>query len=65
MANYCMDDYISAGFNKFFNTDALSSFSFLKQSCLKTHPVVVKKIFICFRRVTLLASSKENIYRDC
>ncbi len=36
-------------------TDAVSSFSFLKQPCQKTHPVVMEKMSISFRRVKLLA----------
>lgn len=37
-----------------------SSFSFLKQPCWKTHPVVLEKMLVCLRKVkTLAASSKE------
>lgn len=40
--------------------DAESSFSFLKQPSQKTHPVVAEKMFICFRKVKLLAKITSN-----
>ncbi len=40
-------------------TDAVIRFSFLKQPCQKTHPVVMEKMLICFRRVKLLACTKQ------
>uniref|UniRef100_A0A7N5ZW34 Arrestin C-terminal-like domain-containing protein n=1 Tax=Anabas testudineus TaxID=64144 RepID=A0A7N5ZW34_ANATE len=41
-------------------TDAVSSFSFFKQPIRKTHPMVVEKMFICFKCVELLACIKQR-----
>ena len=44
--------------------DAISSFSFLKLPCPKTHPVVVKKMSVCLRWVkSLIVSVRKNIKR--
>ena len=41
-------------------SDAVSSFSFLKQTCLKTYPVVVEKMLLCYRKVKLLVCIKQR-----
>ncbi|MED6257987.1 hypothetical protein ATANTOWER_001394 [Ataeniobius toweri] len=41
-------------------TGAMSCFSFLKQSCRKTHPAVVEKMSVIFRRVKSLACIKQR-----
>lgn len=41
-------------------TDAISSFSFLKQPCQKTHLVGVEKMFVFLRRVKQLACMKKR-----
>jgi len=38
----------------------LSSFSLIKQLCQKTHPLVVEKMFLCFRGIKVLVCKQEN-----
>ena len=41
-------------------TGAVSSVSFLKQSCWETHPVVMEKSLISFRSVILMACINQR-----
>lgn len=45
--------------------DPMSSFLFLKTAEAEDISVVVKKMLICFRRVTLLARVKQRKQKNC